>query len=64
MIISLKEILENARSNKVAVPAFNIGNKDIFDMILEAAEEMDQPTIIEVSVPECNFLGFEIFKMV
>ena len=62
MIISLKEILENARSNKVAVPAFNIGNKDIFDMILEAAEEMDQPTIIEVSVPECNFLGFEFLK--
>ena len=62
MIVSFKDMLQNATDGKYAVGAFNIGNKDILDATIAAAEEKKIPAIVAVSVPEMNFLGDELCK--
>lgn len=64
MIVSFKDMLQNATDGKYAVGAFNIGNKDILDATIAAAEEKKIPAIVAVSVPEMNFLGDEFFSYV
>lgn len=64
MLVSLKEMLKKARIEKYAVGAFNIGNKDILEAIIRAAEDENMPTIVECSVPEYQYLGESFFKYV
>lgn len=64
MKTTLHEILAYAEKYKIAIGAFNIGNKDIFDAIIEAAEECDSPVIIECAPAELDFLGDTFFVYV
>ncbi len=61
---TLRDIMNYAETRRIAVGAFNIGNKDIFDMIIEAAEECGSPVIIECAPAELDFLGDEFFVYV
>ena len=47
MVTSLQKILEYAEHENIGIGAFNIGNKDIFDSILKAAELTNSPVIVE-----------------
>lgn len=64
MLVQLSEILKEAQRKHIAVGAFNIGNLDIFEAIVQAAEDEVCPTIIECSVPEYRYLGKEFFSYV
>lgn len=64
MLISLKDMLKDAHENHYAVGAFNIGNKDIMEAIIQAAEDTNSPVILECSVPEFEYLGSEFFPYV
>lgn len=56
-MMTLKECVENARKNKVAVGHFNISNSDGFWAIVLAAKEVGVPVIIGASEGERDFIG-------
>lgn len=64
MLVSLSTMLEEARKNRMAVGAFNIGNKDIMEAVIKAAEDENCPAILECSVPEFHYLGKDFFPYV
>lgn len=64
MLVSLSSMLQEAKSKQYAIGAFNIGNKDIMEAIIKAAEDEGCPTIIECSEPEFRYLGADFFVYV
>ena len=52
MLVTLKEILEIAEEKKIAVGAFNTPNLESLIAILDAAEELQLPVIIQFA--ECH----------
>lgn len=64
MLISLTDMLKKAEQNHYAVGAFNIGNKDIMEAIIQAAEDESCPAIIECAVPEFRYLKSDFFPYV
>ena len=47
MLVKLNEILEIAEKGKFAIPAFNTYNMETVIGIIEAAEELHSPVIIQ-----------------
>ena len=46
MLVSLKDILEDARKNHYAIPAFDISNFEMMKAVLETCEEEHSPAIL------------------
>lgn len=46
MLVSMKEMLEDARKNKYALPAFDVSNYDMMKAVLEACEEERSPALL------------------
>ncbi len=55
--VNMKKILENARKNHYAVGAFNIVNYLTAKAAVEAAEELEQPIILQTSVKTVKAFG-------
>ncbi len=55
--VNMKTILEDARKNRYAVGAFNIVNYLTAKAAVEAAEELDQPIILQTSVKTVKAFG-------
>ena len=49
MLVTLQEILETAEEKKIAVGAFNAPNLESLLAILEAAEELQLPVIVQAA---------------
>ena len=65
MITSVKEILEKAKEGGYAVGAFNTVNMEVTQAIVEAAEELRAPVIIQVSEKTLEYAGGRnIFHMI
>lgn len=65
MITSVKEILTKAREGKYAVGAFNTFNLETTRAIIEGAQEMRSPVIIQVTEKTMEYAGGrEIFNLV
>ncbi|MDR3559353.1 MAG: class II fructose-bisphosphate aldolase, partial [Candidatus Pacebacteria bacterium] len=65
MITSVKEILENAKEGGYAVGAFNTVNMEVTQAIVEAAEELRAPVIIQASEKTLEYAGGRnIFHMI
>ena len=47
MLVSLKDILEEAKAKKYAVGAFNVPNLESLQATIQAAEELNVPVIIQ-----------------
>jgi ketose-bisphosphate aldolase len=60
-----KELADKARKEGYAVPAFNTngGTYDITRAIIEAAEELRSPMILQTYEPNCAYRGFEYFVL-
>ncbi|GGP11804.1 ketose-bisphosphate aldolase [Oceanobacillus neutriphilus] len=56
MLITGKEMLDVARKNKFAVPAFNAGSGQLLTGVMEAAEELQSPFIMAIHPDELSFL--------
>ena len=56
MLITGKEMLTVAQRNKFAVPAFNAGSGQLFTAVLESAEKLNAPFMIEIHPDELSFL--------
>lgn len=61
MLINLKEILEPAVTCNFAVGAFNVTESTMFQAIVEQAEAMKAPVIIQVSPNEFAFAEKELY---
>ncbi len=46
MLVSMKEMLEDARKNHYALPAFDVSNYDMMKTVLEACEEERSPALL------------------
>ena len=46
MLVSMKEMLEDARKNHYALPAFDVSNYDMMRSVLEACEEERSPALL------------------
>lgn len=46
MLVSMREMLEDARKNHYAIPAFDVSNYDMMRSILEACEEERSPALL------------------
>lgn len=60
-ICNSKTLLERAKEEGYAVPAFNTNGAtyDITRAALEAAEELRSPLILQTYEPNCAYRGFE-----
>lgn len=47
MLVTLKELLADAKKNKYAVGAFNVPNLEAIRAVIEAAEELNSPVILQ-----------------
>jgi len=56
MLINMKELLFIAKKNQFAVPAFNIGSLEILKAVIEGAEELNAPVILEIHPTEIEYL--------
>lgn len=59
MLVSGKEILRDALEKKYAVPAFNFTNMENLQAIIDGAEEMNSPVIIQTTQGAIEYAGFE-----
>ena len=59
MVVTLNEILPQARKRKYAVGAFNTSNLEITQAILGAAEKLRSPVIIATSEKAIRYAGIE-----
>lgn len=57
MLYTMKDLLEVAKKEKFAVPAFNISSFDILKSIMEVAEETNSPVILEIHPLEIDYVG-------
>ena len=57
MLVSIKNILENAYKKEYAVPAYNINSIEWAKFILEACNEDKSPVILEVTPSAINYVG-------
>ncbi len=58
-LVTMKEILDDARKRGYGVGAFNINNLEFLKAIVEAADEERSPVIVAVSEGAMNYAGIE-----
>ncbi len=58
-LVPMKDILEKANSNNYAVGGFNINNMEFLQGIIEAAEEVNSPLILQTSEGAINYIGMD-----
>ena len=64
MLINMKQMLEIAKKQGFAVGAYNISDNELFQTVVETAEENLSPAIIEVHPDELTFAKDDFFKSV
>ena len=55
-------VVQHALENNYALPAFNFTNLEGIKAIIEAAEELNSPVIIQVTEGAINYAGFEYLR--
>lgn len=56
-LISLRQLLDHAAENDYGVPAFNVNNLEQMRAIMEAADEVDSPVIVQASAGARKYAG-------
>ncbi|MEF9941912.1 MAG: ketose-bisphosphate aldolase [Lachnospiraceae bacterium] len=62
MLMNMKELLAVANENDFAVPAFNISDYNMFNGIMETAEEKNAPVIIAIHPDELSHISSEMVQ--
>ena len=61
-LINTAKILQDARANNYCIGAFNIENFDMAKAIIESAEEMRTPAIIQTTFTTVNYAGAQVLS--
>lgn len=56
-LVTLKQLLDYAAENSFGVPAFNVNNLEQIRAIMEAADELDAPVIVQASAGARQYAG-------
>lgn len=64
MLFTMKELLKVAKENQFAVPAFNICSYDMLKAVMEEAEALNAPVILEIHPDEIAYLNDEFVDSV
>lgn len=64
MLLTMKELLDTAHENGFAVGAYNATESCLFRAVVEEAERLNAPAIIQVSPGEFNFATTEFYEYV
>ena len=59
MLVSSVSLLKRARLEHFAVPAFNINNLEILKAVMQAAEELRSPVIVQTSEGAIEYAGMD-----
>lgn len=57
MLINMKDLLHVARANQFGVGAFNIASAEFARLVIEVAEKLRSPVILEIHPEEHEFVG-------
>ena len=58
---SVKELLCKAQERGSAVPAFNVENMETVQGVIQAAEELNCPVILQTTPSSVNYAGLDFF---
>lgn len=61
MLVNSKELLLDAQKNGYAVGAFNVENMEMVQAVIEAAEEMQAPVILQTTPSTLRYATPELF---
>lgn len=61
-LVSAALLLEQAKKDNACVGAFNIENIDMAKAVIQAAEEMKMPAIIQTTFTTVNYLGEKVLR--
>ncbi|CAG1003897.1 fructose-bisphosphate aldolase, class II [Methylophilaceae bacterium] len=56
-LISLRQLLDHAAERQYGLPAFNVNNMEQIQAIMQAADELDSPVILQASAGARNYAG-------
>ena len=59
MLVNLNKVLPKAHRGGYAVPAFNINNLEVCQAVMDAAEELQSPVILQTSEGALEYAGME-----
>ena len=59
-LVSMRQLLDHAAENTYGVPAFNVNNLEQVQAIMEAANELNAPVIMQASAGARKYAG-ELF---
>ena len=61
-LVSLRQLLDHAAENNYGIPAFNVNNLEQVQAIMQAADEVNAPVIMQASAGARKYAG-EIFLL-
>lgn len=61
-VISLRQLLDHAAENDYGVPAFNVNNLEQMRAIMEGADEVDSPVIVQASAGARKYAGANFLR--
>lgn len=59
-LVSLRQLLDHAAENNYGIPAFNVNNLEQVQAIMQAADEVNAPVIMQASAGARKYAG-EVF---
>ena len=60
-LVTTKEILKKAQEGKYAVGAFNVENMEMVMAVIEAAEELNSPVIMQTTPSTVKYAGLDYY---
>ena len=61
-LISMRQLLDHAAENDYGVPAFNVNNLEQIRAIMEGAQQMNSPVIVQASAGARKYSGAIFIK--
>jgi fructose/tagatose bisphosphate aldolase len=61
-LVSMRELLDHAAANGYGIPAFNVNNLEQVQAVMEAAEEVGAPVILQASAGARKYAGEPFIK--
>ena len=61
-LISMRQLLDHAAENDYGVPAFNVNNLEQIRAIIEGANQMNSPVIVQASAGARKYSGAIFIK--
>ena len=62
-LISLRQLLDHAAENQYGLAAFNVNNMEQIHAIMQAADELDSPVILQASAGARKYAGESFLRL-